>query len=538
MRNKKIINQYYHEVIKINIKNIYVGKRLHVINAVIFLLTSFLFYGNYINNVLGNETYGKYIASPGMGNNMGWLLYNDPRPILAVYYKIFYELNLNPTHFISITEGIAIFLQALTCFVAYYYILNKIKQNNIVKIYSYLLTMLSTIIVWFNPLFTDNLQYPEIIVMIFLGNLSAVCAAVVISKSCKWWWKDCILSCILLIIPMYTYQSAVYFYVLYAMIFYLADYMRYKRKNLIYNIYTNLLKRIGVYVVVAIFEFLYFSIFVTDNAPRGNLHNVNILNNVLHLQVNVHNRIVNTFGLYPKYFMISIIMFVCIVIAYNIFMCKQSKKIEITIVSIMAFIGPFIALFIFGILESWLQPTSISGLPSLVSLSIFILLIMCTYLDGKQLDIKYNKVLIIFIQLLVFSFVMIGYRITNIISVNTFITNTIEQENTKFYLDTIKVYEKNTGKKILNIALAKDEIFTEKFGDYRYSPDRINERVYERLLEAKSETSIFQYLGESNLKRVEMPDEIYIKYFSGKNWNELSQEQIICIGDTAYICLY
>jgi hypothetical protein len=44
--------------------------------------------------------------------------------------------------------------------------------------------------------------------------------------------------------------------------------------------------------------------------------------------------------------------------------------------------------------------------------------------------------------------------------------------------------------------------------------------------------------GGGHLNLLPMPEEIREQYFADKDWDWLSPEQIVFIGDTAYICLY
>ena len=48
----------------------------------------------------------------------------------------------------------------------------------------------------------------------------------------------------------------------------------------------------------------------------------------------------------------------------------------------------------------------------------------------------------------------------------------------------------------------------------------------------------FVYINK-NLERKDMSDEIYEKYFAGKDWNCLNvEEQTILINDTLYLVIY
>ena len=46
------------------------------------------------------------------------------------------------------------------------------------------------------------------------------------------------------------------------------------------------------------------------------------------------------------------------------------------------------------------------------------------------------------------------------------------------------------------------------------------------------------FLFDRRFEIVEMPPDIWAEYFVDKNWDVLSEEQVVCIGDTAFVVWY
>lgn len=77
-----------------------------------------------------------------------------------------------------------------------------------------------------------------------------------------------------------------------------------------------------------------------------------------------------------------------------------------------------------------------------------------------------------------------------------------------------------------------------------YAPNNYNEVSYtshetnERSLSIVPRSTL-QYFTKRTFEPIEMPTEIYEKYFSGKDWEYFDAEkQIIIEGDTAYWCIF
>ena len=46
------------------------------------------------------------------------------------------------------------------------------------------------------------------------------------------------------------------------------------------------------------------------------------------------------------------------------------------------------------------------------------------------------------------------------------------------------------------------------------------------------------YFGNRKLEKIPMNKKIYDENFKGKNWDSLSKNQFVFVGDTLYYCVY
>ena len=508
----------------------------------LFFFVGILFYGNYTFTTFGSETYDAYVSD--FGRNVRWMLFYDPRPMLALFARICYLIGFNPTHNQRIVIFLAILIQTISCFIGYKAILKRIAPT--ISQLGKVLLIFASIIVWFNPFFTDNLQWAEWVLFFFIGNLCAVISAVIISENNNQkQLKNIIVACLLLLVTINTYQAGLYFFVLYSMIFYFMDSLKDRTSGIKYWL-SHLLKLVFVYVVTIVFMVLYLRLFSAVDGYRGMGSFAagfqNIVFNLQHLLRNYMPFLWSSaYGMLPNYLFSLAFLSATLMLFIGLYwFIKQektiSKKLTFLFVSLCAIIGPIIALFAPALISPWPQPAMIVGFFSLLSLVIF----LCVALFASYVDIFSHRLAFGFklILLVISSGIIIqSWAVTNSIQRRLVITNAIELANAKFYLEAIRVHEANTGIIIKNIAFTKDESFTYKLPDARFAPFRINERGFHRLV-VHTNRSFLIFMGGGHLNLIPMPEDIRDRYFAGRNWDSLSPEQIVFIGDTVFISLY
>ena len=112
--------------------------------------------------------------------------------------------------------------------------------------------------------------------------------------------------------------------------------------------------------------------------------------------------------------------------------------------------------------------------------------------------------------------------------------NAVDSRDILFYYTEIENYEKQTGNTVTKLAWGFDSNPTTILPG-TVSPKSINDRVMET---PWGRREIMPFLFDRRFEIVEMPPDIWAEYFVDKNWDVLSEEQVVCIGDTAFVVWY
>ena len=114
--------------------------------------------------------------------------------------------------------------------------------------------------------------------------------------------------------------------------------------------------------------------------------------------------------------------------------------------------------------------------------------------------------------------------------------NAIDIMEAKQIGERILEYENETGNTITKVAARGDLNPTYYQPNSRYKNWELGARIMSTYY---SNYRLIGYTLNRNLERKDMSDEIYEKYFAGKDWNCLNvEEQTILINDTLYLVIY
>ncbi|MDR2406907.1 MAG: hypothetical protein LBE13_02170, partial [Bacteroidales bacterium] len=491
-------------------------------------------YGNFVvNGVLGDESYA-FFNLTDFSNLVKWCLYGESRPTHALYAKVIDILNFNPTHTLSLTFAIVLIGFSINCAMSYILISNRIKpfvKNN--SIISFVL-ILSIAAVYFNPFLTYGFQVPEAAVMTPIITALSILAAYFISKNIGFNFKDFIISSLLVTVSMFGYQAIPFYFVFFSMFFYFFDYTVSLSLKQRYPLVIELLKRVSVYAVAVSSQILYMAFVIKFNSYRGNLPAINYRSNILSsVYFQLNDLWISVYNFYPKYlFLVLVFLLVCTLIFIIFFDRSIEKKWSKLLIAFLTFLGTYITIFVPTVLENWYQPSMLFGFPALLPLLAIIILPFA--INGRMH--KYTVGICVFCLLVLNIF---NYKAILRMHSALFITNTMERYISEYYINIVKEFEKNNATVISKEAYCADEKYTAKFVKDKYAPYRFAARYYERLLKTFPDPNfIFKMQGLDKLERVQMPDEIFQKYFAGRNWDTLSPEQVVFENDTVYICLY
>ncbi len=205
---------------------------------------------------------------------------------------------------------------------------------------------------------------------------------------------------------------------------------------------------------------------------------------------------------------------------------KEIKPIE--------FFLPFI-LFIFAVLATfgiqifmffvWLPPRVLTGLGFLLCV---LLIYWANFLSEKQLNY-----LICFVGILFF----INVYFAQSIAIDQYATNRIDQEQVLNICYRIRDYEEKNKVKLKKISFCQDlDPLLGYYGNTKYIAWDLNIREF---MVNWGQIEIINYYAKRNFEKIDMPEEIYKKYFAKKQWDYYKpEEQLVFIGDTLYICVY
>ena len=131
-------------------------------------------------------------------------------------------------------------------------------------------------------------------------------------------------------------------------------------------------------------------------------------------------------------------------------------------------------------------------------------------------------------------FLGIQYFNTCQIETSHYVSNGIDYYDVNYIEQQVWIYENETGNQISKIKIYTDE---SPLGIYYNLTGygAVNERVMSNSWAAADAYRIFT---GREMTVEESDTEVYEKFFKGKNWHYLDDEQIVLIGDTLHLCLY
>lgn len=216
---------------------------------------------------------------------------------------------------------------------------------------------------------------------------------------------------------------------------------------------------------------------------------------------------------------LAVIAIWCGVIIYRMFKLKEVKK---SIFSVIAVAGAYFFAYFPGLIS-----TS-NGVRT-----VFVLFSMFFVFTLGTLSLTQNKK--IKICLAVILAVVLSMNIIRIVECEMNLKSLNAKDNmwAKTIVNEIDTYEKQSNKKINFIAFCEDEnVSGNNHGVFNYTQSVLTVGYAKKSI-------IPLHMPDRQLEFVEAPDEIYNKYFSGKNWDSfVPSEQLVFIDNTLYICCY
>ncbi len=142
----------------------------------------------------------------------------------------------------------------------------------------------------------------------------------------------------------------------------------------------------------------------------------------------------------------------------------------------------------------------------------------------------------------VFSIVLVGYLWIHLIFVQfiisgRYISNNLDNIYCRLTLQEIEKYEESTGTVVNNLCVFNDDDAPAYYRESSIHAHQINERIIGQATCSYIEAILGRHFEPLRIEDV--PADIYSEYFEGKNWDSFDlDEQLLIVGDTAYLCVY
>jgi hypothetical protein len=486
---------------------------------------SIICYGIFLFPHFSQDTYSHVGANTSLSDY--WHNSSIPQMKLGRYtYALLRTIYLiitgdsNPYGFV--TNVFAIIIFAITVFYGYIILLNK---NT--KLIFKLLYFVSCCTIFYNPLFADWFQFAECVPFYSLGLLLTLFSVNILYRR-KIKYKF-ILSLLVLIVSMGIYQPVIIYFVIFSLILswnnLLENYKINKEINLKLLI-KDIICSLGIYGIASVFQFILTKIVSTSS--RVNTDIINNIKIVLNTQISLW--LLKSTG--PKTYLFVIVFILIVILGILVCFNINSKikiKIQLLFISIVFLIAIYIAIFASHIIaEAWLSQRTVTAFLGLTGYLIITI--------GKLieiLDMDFRNILIFSNISIITLLIFFCYRTTNL-GIDLIKVNAQDSQIVYMINDLIREYEIESGYIVNKIAVAYDKNVTWGYTNTTYMYD-LNIRSW---VKSWSIPGMFKLYTDRDLKLIDMPTNIYDKYFIDKNWNSFNSNQVYFDNDTIYVMIY
>ena len=495
-------------------------------NLIAFLMIvfiSFAYFGGYVHNTWQTDMYAQSLYPWTSFKNMFW---NGARFAQIIYVKICFLFHHNPATAPGLHVSLALLINIIITYTAWD-TLSKNLQLSLSEGYFGILLLFIIILTRINVFQTDILQFGYSATVTYLGDFFALTAALLLYKNSS--WKMVPLAGLLLIIASSFMQQTIFWFALWSVVFLAISYLNPQASFV--HLILDVLKRIVAYSCAGIWQLFCFGIMLNPHGGRGDLTQFDLKTQLFLIYDLLKQLFYDCMGIQPAYFYLTSLIITTILIAFAI------KKISTTFTEILKyatitfllFNGCFLAILIPCFFDSWLAHRTVSGFSALLPFLIFIL-----FLFLYRFNWSGKKVIYIFLGAEIILHLGVNWFSSSELYRQQVAINAIDSRDVLYYYTAIEDYEKETGHTITKLSWGSDSNPSNILPG-TISPKSINDRVMET---PWGRRDIIPFLFGRRFEIVDMPPEIWVQYFSNKDWNTVSEEQVVCIDDTAYIVWY
>ena len=438
----------------------------------------------------------------------------DARIISTFFTYLAGLLKLPYETFIIFMEILAVIISALSVYYVYKTVKERVGTTNNFK--KALLIMAGFILV-FNCMALEYLLYAECSVMCLSLLLSILSARILTNYNAKHRMAK---SMLLLILATFCYQGAVNIFLPLAILFLFINNNK-TAKELFKEILKACLIIFIAYFINVIFIFALNLLLGETQQRVGSGILENLLNFFTIFNMVVKYTMFNNFNMWPTGITI---VFIVVSLIILLFQKDATKNIIEYIIIIFSAIGICIAP-IFFMKNPSVEPRMSMSIGAIAGLSLL-------YLNTRQYKQNFLKNIVIASTILFFV-----YNAINTIQIFTvhIATNKIDANMGIAIKYKIDEYEKETGNTVTKVGYYRDARHRDFCYGWNKKYSSFAQRAFDNyycIIEA------LNYYCDKEFEKVPMDSEVYYKYFMGKNWQAYSDEQIVFVEDTMYICTY
>lgn len=497
-------------------------RKYDILIILIIVMASLAFFGGYLHNTYQTDTYS-YVFYPYRDGYLK-MIKDQGRYAQWLYFTPWFLFGKNPSTMPGVQVAVALAVNGAIMFTLWKVLYRQLHMDTYSAEYNFLLLFL-VISMRLTVFETDIIQFGYFSTVTFLGDYFALISAIIISLVKK--KSAVIIAGILLIISITFMQPSVFWFVPFSVILMFCDYIKNKDGFVLAK---EILKRIMVYAAACVWQLLIFGILIRPQGGRGDLSKINIVSSLHRIADTLQWLLKDCMGVMPPYLytIFCIIGMMAIVAVFCTRIDKKGRILDIVII-VLSLLGTVAAVFVPCFIDEWITHRTISGymlLLPLICFYSFILLPKCRENVGRYVYITLLAVVMLNLSVNWFSSTEL-YK-------EQVIVNAIDQADTKFYYSLIKKYEFETGIEVTKIARGFDTNPTQVLSGTT-SPKSINDRAMDTSWGFRD---IFPFVTGHRFDVAEFDSAVYDQYFAGKDWDVLSEEQVVCIGDTAYIVYY
>ncbi len=505
-----------------------------VLALVLILLAVTLFFAGYARQLFQTDTYAKWFYSIAA--------YRGQYKINArygewLYMEFFYRLMGEPQHFRAFHVCVAMGLDAAIVFVLWKVICRGCRA---VTPGLRMAALLPAILLRANVFFADIFQFGVDAAPMFIGDLFAVAGGIVITGGCeaagssgadsgsgRGRLRRFIIGTACLMISLFFRQTCVVWFLLTALLrifFETADDGRALP-------FVKKAARLVISGAIAILPSLFAINVIAPSDSRGSFSQIDLSASARALGTTLKALLYNCDGVRPKGLYTALLLIVLAVsLALHAAASRKAGTLLLKEAAVTA--GLLIGTFFPVLFQTYMPHRITFGFACILPLWA-ILALRCRALwlrtAGRMKRFLPAAVLCAMLVILAADLSASAKIRQGMIE-----TNRIDREDALAYYRLIQDYEESTGITVTKVAWHYDMYFTWTLPGVIHA-GALNDRAY---CAAWSRREIFPYAVGRRFEIVPFGEDLYERYFADRNWDSFDREQVMIIGDTAYIVLY